>query len=83
MPSSKGIPTDPELRDQLKEEIKQEPNKSGDGKGQWSAWKGMKLAKEYEKQGGEYENEAGSKNEPTKGTPKSKSEGKRESELSK
>ena len=39
MPSSKGNPTDPELREQLKEEIKQEPNKSGGGQGQWSAWK--------------------------------------------
>ena len=33
----------------------------------------MKLAKEYEAQGGEYENEAGSKNEPKKGAPKAKS----------
>ncbi|CCC09779.1 hypothetical protein SMACR_03335 [Sordaria macrospora] len=73
MPSSKGKPTDPELREELKEEIKQEPNKSGDGVGQWSAWKGMKLAKEYEAQGGDYENEAGSKNEPKKGKPKAKS----------
>lgn len=55
-------------------EIKQEPNKSGDGVGQWSAWKGMKLAKEYEAQGGDYENEAGSKNEAKKGKPKAKSE---------
>ncbi|KAI1419230.1 hypothetical protein F5Y12DRAFT_720975 [Xylaria sp. FL1777] len=74
MPSSKGIPTDPELREDLKEdkisihtrkaghgvlsqvtEIKQEPNKSGGGEGQWSAWKAKKLAKEYEKQGGGYE----------------------------
>ncbi|KAI1076857.1 hypothetical protein F5B20DRAFT_554044, partial [Whalleya microplaca] len=31
-----------------------------------------KLAKEYEKQGGDYENEAGSKNEPKKGAPESK-----------
>lgn len=54
-------------------EIKQEPNKSGDGVGQWSAWKGMKLAKEYEAQGGDYENEAGSKNKPKKGKPKAKS----------
>ncbi|KAK1752269.1 hypothetical protein QBC47DRAFT_390149 [Echria macrotheca] len=69
MPSSKGKPTDPELREQLKEEILQEPNKSGGGQGQWSAWKGMKLAKEYEKQGGDYVNEPGSKNEPRKGKP--------------
>ncbi|KAK4168301.1 hypothetical protein QBC43DRAFT_254003 [Cladorrhinum sp. PSN259] len=80
MPSSKGKPTDPELREQLKEEIKQEPNKSGDGQGQWAAWKGMKLAKEYEKQGGGYENEAGSKNEPRKGAPVPKSESKKKRE---
>ena len=39
MPSSKGKPTDPELREKLKEEIKQEPNTSGGGEGQWAAWK--------------------------------------------
>lgn len=51
--------------------------------GQWSAWKGMKLAKEYEAQGGDCENEAGSKNEPKKGKPKAKSaETKREEEPS-
>ncbi|KFA53461.1 hypothetical protein S40293_03400 [Stachybotrys chartarum IBT 40293] len=80
MPSSKGTPTDPELREELKEEIKQEPNKSGGGQGRWSAWKAAKLAKEYEKQGGDYENEPGSKNEPEKGTPRAKSEGKKERE---
>ncbi|RYP87658.1 hypothetical protein DL770_004737 [Monosporascus sp. CRB-9-2] len=80
MTSSKGKPTDPELREQLKEEIKQEPNKSGGGEGQWSAWKASKLAKEYEKRGGDYENEPGSKNEPRKGTPRPKSEAKKASE---
>ncbi|KAL8673426.1 MAG: hypothetical protein Q9168_002169 [Polycauliona sp. 1 TL-2023] len=35
---------------------------------------GMKISKEYEKKGGDYENEAGSKNEPAKGAPESKSE---------
>ncbi|KAK3316016.1 hypothetical protein B0H66DRAFT_560121 [Apodospora peruviana] len=79
MPSSKGKPTDPELRERLKEEIKQEPNKSGDGQGQWSAWKGMKLAKEYENQGGDYENEPASKNKPKKGAPGAK--GKDDAEL--
>ncbi|GKT93411.1 ankyrin repeat protein [Colletotrichum tofieldiae] len=39
MPSSKGKPTDPKLREEIKEEIKQEPNKSGGGEGQWAAWK--------------------------------------------
>lgn len=105
MPSSKGIPTHPELREHLKEgkatvpyldnyrgkegydciliwfpslsiEIQQEPNKSGDGKGQWAAWKGMKLAKEYEAHGGSYENDPGSKNEPKMGAPVAKSESK-------
>ncbi|XXG95287.1 hypothetical protein Hte_001548 [Hypoxylon texense] len=60
--------------------IKQEPNKSGGGQGQWSAWKANKLAKEYEKQGGDYENEPGSKNEPKKGAPEPKSESKKSSE---
>ncbi|KAJ4307257.1 hypothetical protein N0V88_000639 [Collariella sp. IMI 366227] len=81
MPSSKGNPTDPELRQKLKEEIQQEPNKSGDGQGQWSAWKGMKLAKEYEAQGGGYENDPGSKNEPKAGAPVAKSESKKKKEL--
>ena len=54
----------------------------GSGQGQWTAWKGMKLAKEYEKQGGEYENEAGSKNEPQQGAPVAKSEKKKQVELS-
>ncbi|KAL8697827.1 MAG: hypothetical protein Q9224_002129 [Gallowayella concinna] len=35
---------------------------------------GMKISKEYEKKGGDYENEAGSKNEPSKGAPEAKSE---------
>lgn len=43
--------------------------------------KASKLAKEYEKQGGDYENEAGSKNEPKKGEPQHKSEGKKSREL--
>jgi hypothetical protein len=104
MPSSKGKPTDPELREELKEgmaarqllngtyvkyldidsrtaEIQQEPNKSGDGKGQWSAWKGMKLAKEYEAHGGGYENQAGSKNEPKAGKPVAKSENRKHEEM--
>ena len=64
-------------------EIQQEPNKSGDGKGQWSAWKGMKLAKEYEAHGGGYENQPGSKNEPKAGAPQAKSESKKHEELDK
>ncbi|PVI06777.1 hypothetical protein DM02DRAFT_714948 [Periconia macrospinosa] len=80
MPSSKGKPTDPELREKIKEEIKDEPNKDGGGKGQWSAWKATKLSKEYEKKGGSYENEAGSKNEPKKGAPQPKSSSKKKAE---
>lgn len=38
-PSSKGKPTDPKLREKVKEEVKQETNKDGGGKGEWSAWK--------------------------------------------
>jgi len=41
---------------------------------------GAKLAKEYEKQGGDYENEAGSKNQPKKGSPQSKSDKQKEEE---
>lgn len=44
--------------------------------------KANKLAKEYEKQGGGYENEAGSKNEPKKGEPQAKSESKKKAETS-
>ena len=39
-----------------------------------------KLSKEYEKEGGGYENEAGSKNEPKKGAPKPKTEDKKSKE---
>lgn len=45
-------------------------------------YQASKLAKEYEKQGGDYENEAGSKNEPKKGEPEAKSESKKKSETS-
>lgn len=55
-------------------EIKNKPNSDGGGKGQWSAWKAAQLSKEYEKRGGGYENEAGSKNEPKKGPPEPKGE---------
>ncbi|KAL1792670.1 hypothetical protein ACET3X_009177 [Alternaria dauci] len=80
MPSSKGKPTDPKLREKVKEEVKNETNKDGGGKGQWSAWKASKLSKEYEKKGGGYENEPGSKNEPKKGAPQQKSKGKKKAE---
>ncbi|KAL8678325.1 MAG: hypothetical protein Q9186_005315 [Xanthomendoza sp. 1 TL-2023] len=69
----KGIKV-PKLREEVKEDVKNETNKDGSGKGQMTAWKGMKISKEYEKKGGDYENEAGSKNEPSKGAPEAKSE---------
>lgn len=50
----------------------------------WSAilyHQATKLSKKYEEAGGEYENEAGSKNEPTKGTPKAKSQATKDEEL--
>merc|ERR1711881_623546 len=77
-PSSKGKPTDPKLREKVKEEVKNKPNSDGGGKGQWSAWKAAQLSKEYEARGGGYENEGGSKNEPKKGTPEPKSDKKKE-----
>lgn len=40
-----------------------------------------KISEEYEKRGGGYENEPGSKNEPTKGAPKSKSDEKKDAEM--
>jgi len=41
-----------------------------------------KIGKEYEAQGGDYENEAGSKNKPEKGPPQKKSEATKKAELS-
>ena len=40
-----------------------------------------KISEEYEKRGGGYENEPGSKNEPTKGAPKPKPDDKKEKEV--
>jgi hypothetical protein len=39
MVSSKGKPTDPKLREEVKEKVKNETNKDGSGKGQMAAWK--------------------------------------------
>ncbi|KAI4178827.1 MAG: hypothetical protein L6R41_008186, partial [Letrouitia leprolyta] len=64
----------PKLREEVKEDVKNETNKDGSGKGQMTAWKGMKISKEYEKKGGDYENEAGSENKPAKGAPEPKSD---------
>nr|WP_207956174.1 hypothetical protein [Rubrobacter marinus] len=47
--------TDPELREKLKEEIKE--SDKGGKPGQWSARKSQLLAREYEKQGGGYKGE--------------------------
>ncbi|KAL9604278.1 MAG: hypothetical protein Q9219_000676 [cf. Caloplaca sp. 3 TL-2023] len=55
-------------------DVKNETNKDGSGKGQMTAWKGMKISKEYEKKGGDYENEAGTENKPAKGAPEPKSD---------
>jgi hypothetical protein len=47
--------TDPELRELIKEEIKE--SDKGGKKGQWSARKSQLLTQEYEKRGGGYEGE--------------------------
>jgi len=82
MPSAKGRPTDPELKKKVTEEVKQQTNKDGSGAGKMAAWKAAKIGKEYEAQGGDYENEAGSKNKPEKGPPQKKSEATKKAELS-
>ncbi|QNF34685.1 hypothetical protein HUW51_18850 [Adhaeribacter swui] len=53
--------TKPELREKIKEELKQ--SDKGGKKGQWSARKSQLLAKEYEEQGGGYK---GPKDEKSK-----------------
>jgi hypothetical protein len=47
--------TDPELRERIKEEIKE--SDKGGKKGQWSARKSQLLTREYEKRGGGYRGE--------------------------
>jgi hypothetical protein len=47
--------TDPELRERIKEELKE--SDKGGKKGQWSARKSQLLAQEYEKRGGGYKGE--------------------------
>lgn len=49
MPSSKGEPDNPKLREEVKEEVKN--LEKGGGKGSWSAWKAMELSKRYEAKG--------------------------------
>lgn len=75
MPSSKGKPTDPELREKIKEEVKNE--EKGGGKGSWSAWKAGELARRYEAQGGDYEDTGANKNKAQKGTPEKKKDDKK------
>ena len=70
MPSSKGNPTDPELREKIKEEVKN--MEKGGGKGSWSAWKAGEMAKRYEAQGGGYEDTGDHKNKSKKGPPEKK-----------
>ena len=86
MPSSKGEPTDPQLREEVKEEVKAEEKgitdafaresrpltTTGGGKGSWSAWKAGEMARRYEDRGGDYEDVPGSKNKPQKGEPEKK-----------
>ncbi|EPQ31142.1 uncharacterized protein PFL1_01331 [Pseudozyma flocculosa PF-1] len=72
MPSSKGKPTDPKLREQVKEEVKN--MEKGGGKGQWSAWKASEMSKRYEAKGGGYEDQGDNPNEASKGAPKPKKE---------
>ncbi|KAK1056115.1 hypothetical protein LTR74_015147 [Friedmanniomyces endolithicus] len=67
MPSSKGEPTDPELREKVKEEVKGESK--GGGAGKWSAWKAGEMARRYEDAGGEYRDMGSNKNEAKKGAP--------------
>ncbi|KJX99996.1 unnamed protein product [Zymoseptoria tritici ST99CH_1A5] len=70
MPSSKGTPTDPELREKIKEEVKAE--EKGGGAGNWSAWKAGEMARRYEAQGGDYEDNGENKNKAKKGEPEKK-----------
>ncbi|KAF2482424.1 hypothetical protein BDY17DRAFT_252238 [Neohortaea acidophila] len=48
----KGKYTDPKLREEVKEELKQ--SDKGGAPGQWSARKAQMMAKEYKKRGGDY-----------------------------
>ena len=47
----------------------------------YAYWQAGKISQEYEKRGGDYENEPGSKNEPTKGAPKEKPDEKKDAEV--
>ncbi|KAK5166833.1 uncharacterized protein LTR77_007562 [Saxophila tyrrhenica] len=60
--------TDPELRDQVKEEI-QESDKGG-APGQWSARKAQMMAQEYKKRGGSYNTDKSQQDESQKNLSK-------------
>ena len=70
MPSSKGEPDKPELREKIKEEVKQ--MSKGGGPGSWSAWKAGELARRYEAQGGGYKDKGDHKNKSQAGAPEPK-----------
>jgi len=70
MTSSKGEPDKPELREKVKEEVKQ--MSKGGGAGSWSAWKAGELARRYEAQGGGYLDKGDHKNKSQKGAPEPK-----------
>lgn len=70
MPSSKGEPDNPELREKVKKEVK--AMSKGGGPGSWSAWKAGELARRYEAQGGGYVDKGDHKNKSQKGPPEPK-----------
>jgi len=70
MPSSKGEPDNPELREKVKEEVK--AMSKGGGPGSWSAWKAGELARQYEAKGGGYIDKGEHKNKSQKGAPEPK-----------
>jgi len=70
MTSSKGEPDNPELREKVKEEVKQ--MSKGGGPGSWSAWKAGELARRYEAQGGGYKDKGDHKNKSQQGAPEPK-----------
>ncbi|KAK5944921.1 hypothetical protein PMZ80_002123 [Knufia obscura] len=70
MPSSKGEPDNPELREKVKEEVKQ--MSKGGGPGSWSAWKAGELARQYEAKGGGYKDKGDHKNKSERGAPQPK-----------
>ncbi|TVY34325.1 hypothetical protein LOCC1_G008279 [Lachnellula occidentalis] len=70
----------PQTLTNSRQEVKNQPNKDGSGKGKMAAWKAAKIGKEYESRGGDYTNEPGSKDKPQKGTPVKKSPAEKKSE---